>query len=78
MQNYERLIVDLLPANLTPKAKYEFLQHLLWTKTLHTAAKEKLEFDLNWFGKASSNYQNALTTYNVLMGIQEQPEETKK
>jgi len=77
MQNYERLIIDLLPANLTPKAKYEFLQHLLWTKKVHTAAKEKLEYDLNWFGPGNVRYMDAKNNYDILMGASEQPEETK-
>lgn len=78
MQNYERLIIDLLPANLTPKAKYEFLQHLIWTKKVHTAAKEKLEFDLDYFDPGSARFSDAQTTYNVLTGLAEQPEETKQ
>ena len=78
MQNYERLIIDLLPANLTPKAKYEFLQHLLWTKKVHTAAKEKLEFDLDYFGHENIRYHDAKRTYDILTGLESQPEETKK
>jgi hypothetical protein len=77
MENYERLIIDLLPNELTPKAKYNHLKHLIEIKRLHTAAKEKLEFDLNWFGLGMDRHKDAKRTYNVLMGIEEQPEETK-
>lgn len=78
MENYERLIIDLLPANLTPKAKYEFLEHLLWTKRVHTAAKEKLEYDLNWFGTGNVMWKNAKENYDILMGAVDQPEETRR
>ena len=78
MENYERLIIDLLPSNLTPKAKYEFLQHLLWTKKVHTAAKEKLEFDLDYFGSENIRYHDAKRTYDILTGLEYQPDETRK
>ena len=71
MENYERLIIDLLPANFTPKAKYEFIKHLLEVKELHVKARNHLSASLEWFGKTSSRHKDAKITLDILMGIAE-------
>lgn len=75
MENYETLIIELLPNELTPKAKYKYLQHLIAIKDLHTKAKIQSEFDLSWYGCAMAQYRMAERNLNILEGKEEPCEE---
>lgn len=69
MENYERLILELLGNDLTPKAKYERLKLLIETHRLYNAAKESLQSDLDYFGQEHKRHIQAKKTYDILIGL---------
>lgn len=81
MENYERLIIELLEdgltPGLTPRAKYEYLKFLLSIHKLYKATKESLERDLEYFGQDNKRHIQARRTYNILTGVEEFIEDDK-
>ncbi len=68
MQNYEALTIELLGDNITPRAKYELVKHLLKIKELYKATEQSLLSDIDWYGVNMSEYRRATHHYKVLQG----------
>lgn len=68
MENYERLIIDLLGDELTPRAKYEYVKMLIASRELYNNTKLSLEEDIEWFGKSNPRHIQAERTYDILTG----------
>lgn len=69
MENYERLTIDLLGSDMTPKAKYERVKFLLATHKLYNDTKQSLIDDMEYFGNEHQRRKQAERTYGVLTGI---------